>query len=55
MADEHTFDRRMAALLQQLAALPEDRVILPEGEGAARKEKVRTALTIFNPLWIGCG
>ena len=45
MADEHTFDRRMSALLQQLAALPEGlESSFPEGEGAARKEKVRTAL-----------
>ena len=45
MADEHTFDRRMSALLQQLAALPAGlESSFPEGEGAARKEKVRTAL-----------
>ena len=45
MADEHTFDRRMSALLQQLAALPEGlESSFPEGEGAARKEKVRIAL-----------
>jgi hypothetical protein len=45
MADEHTFDRRMSALLHQLAALPEGlESSFPEGEGAARKEKVRTAL-----------
>ena len=38
MADEHTFDRRMSALLQQLAALPEGlESSFPEGEGAARK------------------
>ena len=45
MADEHTFERRMSALLQQLADLPEGlESSFPEGEGAARKEKVRTAL-----------
>ena len=45
MADEHTFDRRMSALLQQLATLPEGLdSSCSEGDGAARNEKVRTAL-----------
>mgnify|MGYP006216064803 CR=1 FL=1 len=45
MADEHTFDRRMTALLQQLHTLPEGLDSLSsEGDGAARNEKVRTAL-----------
>ena len=45
MADEHTFDRRMSALLQQLATLPEGLdSSCSEGDGAARDEKVRTAL-----------
>ena len=45
MADEHTFDRRMTALLQQLHTLPEGLdSSSSEGDGAARNEKVRTAL-----------
>ncbi|MBL21645.1 MAG: hypothetical protein CMJ37_02200 [Phycisphaerae bacterium] len=45
MADEHTFDRRMTALLQQLATFPEGlESSYPEGEKAARDEKVRAAL-----------
>ena len=45
MADEHTFDRRMTALLQQLATFPEGLdSSYPEGEKAARDEKVRAAL-----------
>ena len=45
MADEHTFDRRMSALLQQLATLPEGLdSSFSEGDEVARNEKVRTAL-----------
>ena len=45
MADEHTFDRRMSALMQQLATLPEGlESSFPEGEKSDRNEKVRTAL-----------
>ena len=45
MPDEHTFDRRMSALLQQLATLPEGlESSFPEGGGGDRNEKVRTAL-----------
>ncbi len=45
MPDEHTFDRRMSALLQQLATLPEGlESSFAEGGEADRNEKVRTAL-----------
>ena len=45
MADEHTFDRRMSALLQQLAILPEGLESSRPGEkDNARQEKVRSAL-----------
>ena len=45
MADEHTFDRRMSALLQQLATLPEGlESSFTEGEKSDRNDKARTAL-----------
>ena len=45
MADEHTFDRRMSALLQQLATFPEGlESSIPGEKDKARQEKIRSAL-----------